>query len=151
MVLRRALYFGQFPLAVALPAWVFVSRGILADGVGAQLVAYAFVCPIITVALASIAGLIVARKGVRDAKAVSWRDAEWLGAIWVGLLAYGFFALPLLAVLVTLLIIAAFWFEAFELFNEAKARVKTAFEVGPNPVRYRGDVIVISPPDEVQR
>jgi len=162
MLLRRSLFFAQFPLAIALPAWVLVSRGIIADGIGAQLVVYLFVCPIVTVALAAISGLIVARKGVRLDRAISWRDAEWLGAIWLSLLGYGFFAFPLLAVLVVLLIIAGFWFEVIELFNETRARVKTALDLGPTtgrskgpgvsaPGRYSGQVIVIEPSDDSQK
>lgn len=150
MWLRRSLFFAQFPLAIALPAWVFVTRGILADGVGTQLVAYAFICPIITLALGAIAAVIVARKEVRLERAISWHDAEWQGAIWVLLFAYGFVGWPLFAVLVTLLIIAGFWFEVFELFNETRARMKTALQVGPVRAssRYRGDVVVIEPSDD---
>lgn len=151
MWLRRLLFVAQFPFAVALSAWVFVTRGILADGIGAQLVVYAVVCPVVTLALMAVSGLIVARKGVRLDRAISWYDAEWLGAIWLSLFGFGLFAQPLLAVLVALLIIGAFWFEAFELFNETRARVKTALDLGPTPTRYRGDVIVIAPPDEVGR
>lgn len=156
MWLRRLLFVAQFPFAVALSAWVFVTRGILADGIGAQLLAYAFVCPIITLALMAVSGVIVARKGVRLDRAVSWYDAEWLGVIWLLLFAFGLFAQPLLAVLIALVIIAAFWFEVFELFNETRARVKTALDLGPTGAprgqgRYRGDVIVVAPPDELKR
>lgn len=162
MLLRRSLYFAQFPLAVVLPAWVLVSRGIIADGIGAQLLVYMFVCPVVTVALAAIAGLIVARKGVRLRRAISWQDAAWQGTIWLLLFAYGFFALPLLAVLVAVVIIAGFWFEVIELFNETRARVKTALDLGPTtgsskgpgvsaPGRYSGQVIVIEPSDDSQK
>ena len=162
MLLRRSLYFAQFPLAVVLPAWVLVSRGIIADGIGAQLLVYVFVCPVVTIALIVIAGLIVARKGVRVSKAISWHDAAWQGAIWLSLFGYGFFALPLLAVLVALLVIGAFWFEVIELFNETRARVKTALDLGPTtgrasgpgvsaPGRYSGQVIIIEPSDDTQK
>jgi len=159
MLLRRSLYFAQFPLAVVLPAWVLVSRGIIADGIGAQLVVYIVICPIVTLALGAIAGLVVARKGVRLDRAISWHDAEWQGAIWLSLFGYGLFAFPLLAVFVVVLIIAGFWFEVIELFNETRARVKTALDLGPTtgsskgpgvsaPGRYSGQVIVIEPSDD---
>lgn len=162
MLLRRALYFAQFPLAIALPAWVLVSRGIIADGIGAQLIVYIVICPIVTLALGAISGLIVARKGVRLERAISWRDAEWQGAIWLSLFGYGLFAFPLLAVLVVLLIIVGFWFEVIELFNETRARVKVALDLGPTdgrakgpgvsaPGRYSGQVIVIEPNDDPRK
>ena len=52
MLLRRALYWVQFGMAVALPVWVLVSRGIVADGVGWQLVIYLMLCPILFLTLA---------------------------------------------------------------------------------------------------
>ena len=92
-------------------------------------------------------------------RAISWRDAEWQGAIWLSLFGYGLFAFPLLAVLVVLLLIVAFWFEVIELFNEARARVKVALDLGPTTGRSRGpgvsapggqsgQVIIIEPSDD---
>ena len=34
MIVRRAVYRLLIPLAVVLPVWVLIGRGILADGIG---------------------------------------------------------------------------------------------------------------------
>jgi len=145
MLLRRALYWVQFGMAVALPVWVLVSRGIVADGIGWQLVIYLVLAPVLFVALALLVALTLARKQVRDTRAVSWWDALGLLITWAAIITYGLFALPLLAVIVVLAVVALFWLITWELVTETRARVKNFFDAGaPSPApRQIPDVIVV--------
>ena len=152
MLLRRSLYYAQFAMAIIMPTWVLVSRGILADGVGAQLVVYLVVCPILTIAMVVMATIIAARGSVRTAKALAWRDVALQIAIWLTLFTYGLFAYPLLAVVVVLLVIGGFWLELVELLREAKTWVVQMLDVPAAKPRSNIDgptsgpnVIVIPP------
>ena len=153
MLFRRAVYIAMFPAAVLLPLWVLITRGIVADGIGWAFLAYLFACPILFVLMAIVSALITARKSVRDARAVSWRDAAVLTALWVAVAASGIFAVPLLAVAVVVLVIGSFWLAGWELLTETRARVNT-FMTGleataqgtPTTVTpSKADVIVITP------
>jgi hypothetical protein len=144
MIIRRSLYYAQFALAVVAPAWVLVMRVAAADAIQSSLLVYVILCPIMTVALAAITGVIVARKSVRTTKSVSWIDVAALVSIWVTLFFYGVFAEPLLAVLVIMLIIVGFWAAAYQLFVETKSRVKTLL----NPV---DEGVYVVPPNRLSR
>lgn len=133
MLLRRSLYYAQFAMAIIMPTWVLVSRGILADGVNAQLIVYLVTCPLLTIAMVVMATLIAARGSVRAAKAVSWRDAALQTGIWLTLFFYGVFAVPLLAALAVLLLIGGFWLVLVEFLREAKNWVTNLFETAPAP------------------
>jgi hypothetical protein len=157
MIIRRAVYLAQFVLAVVLPVWILVSRGIVADGLGWQFVAYLVACPVLFVALAAIAGIVSARKSVRAARAVSWLDAGLLGGLWVLLVLHGLFAIPLLAALIVILVIATFWVVSWELFDETRTRVKSFLDLGPYgpPLQgakptpdfvQQGSTIIVPPP-----
>lgn len=152
MLLRRSLYYAQFAMAIIMPTWVLVSRGILADGVGAKLIVYLVLCPILTIAMVVMATIIAARGSVRAAKALAWRDVALQVAIWLTLFTYGLFAFPLLAVLVVLLVIGGFWLVLVELLREAKTWVTTMLDVPATKPRSNIDgptsgpnVIVIPP------
>ena len=129
MLLRRSLYYAQFAMAIIMPTWVLVSRGILADGVGAKLIVYLVLCPLLTIAMVVMATIIAARGSVRASKALAWRDVALQIAIWLTLFTYGLFAYPLLAVLVVLLVIGGFWLVLVELLREAKTWVTTMLDV----------------------
>jgi hypothetical protein len=129
MLLRRSLYYLQFAMAIIMPTWVLVSRGILADGVGAKLIVYLVLCPLLTIAMVVMATIIAARGSVRASKALAWRDVALQIAIWLTLFTYGLFAYPLLAVLVVLLVIGGFWLVLVELLREAKTWVTTMLDV----------------------
>ena len=129
MLLRRSLYYAQFAMAIIMPTWVLVSRGILADGVGAELIVYLVVCPILTIAMVVMATTIAARGSVGAAKALSWRDVALQSTTWLALFVYGLFAYPLLAVAVVLLVIGGFWFVLVELLREAKTWVTGMLDV----------------------
>ena len=124
MVVRRVVYRLLFPLAVVLPTWVLISRGIIADGIGWQFVAYLFIAPVLFVALMMIGAVIIATPGVRSAKAVSWPDAAVLIALWLVLIASGFFAYPALAVAAVLLVLGAFWLVVYEFVHETRRRLQ---------------------------
>jgi hypothetical protein len=144
MVLRRALFWAQFGMAVALPVWVLVSRGIVADGIGWQLVIYLVLAPVLFIALGLVVALTVARKRVRETRAVSWRDAVALLVTWAAIFTYGLFAFPLLAVIVVLAVVALFWLVTWELVTETRDRVKTFFDAATAPApRQIPDVIVV--------
>ena len=72
MLTRRAFFYWQIIGAFLLPSWVLVGRGIIDDGVGWDFVLYLVLCPILCVVMLAVAGLTVARKKVRTARAVSW-------------------------------------------------------------------------------
>jgi capsular polysaccharide biosynthesis protein len=144
MILRRGVYWAQFAMAVLLPLWVLVSRGIIADGIGWQFVVYLVLCPMLFVALAALVGLTVARKRVRTTRATSWLDAAALLVVWAAVFTYGLFALPALAAVVVLSIVAGFWVAVWQLVTETRDRVKGYFEAGQvQQPRVIPDVIVV--------
>ena len=153
MLLRRSLYYAQFAMAIIMPTWVLVSRGILADGVGAELIVYLVVCPILTIAMVVMATIISARGSVRAAKALAWRDVALQTAIWLALFTYGLFAYPLLAVVVVLLVIGGFWLVLIELLREAKTWVTKMLDVPPAKPRPNidgptsGPNVIVVPPE----
>ena len=147
MILRRGVYWAQFGMAVLLPIWVLISRGIIADGIGWQFVVYVVLGPILFLALAALLGVTIARKRVRTTRAVSWLDVASLLVIWAAVFSYGLFALPALAVLVVLSIVAGFWVAVWQLVTETRDRVKGYFDAGPRQIP---DVIVV-PPESVSR
>jgi hypothetical protein len=158
MLLRRAMYFAQFPLAAVLPLWVLISRGIIADGIGLTFIVYLIACPVLFVALAVLTGLVAARKSVRVDRAVSWPDAAVLGALWISLVAYGFYALPLLATAIVLLLIGGFWFVLSQWVAETSRRVREAIDMTPRPqfvstppMRQRTDpTVIVVPPESIK-
>ena len=152
MVLRRALYWAQFGMAVALPIWVLVTRGIIADGVGWQFVIYLVLAPVLFVTLGVLLALSVILARVRGARVLSWPDVAVLLVMWASIITYGLFALPALAVVVVLSIVAGFWVVVWELATATRARVKTFFEGGtaPSEPKRIPDVIVV-PRDPLSR
>ena len=152
MVLRRALYWAQFGMAVALPIWVLVTRGIIADGVGWQFVIYLVIAPILFVTLSVLLALSVILARVRGTRVLSWPDVAVLLVMWASIITYGLFALPALAVVVVLSIVAGFWVVVWELATATRARVKTFFEGGtaPSEPKRIPDVIVV-PRDPLSR
>jgi len=159
MSYRRILYLGQFVAAVALPTWVLVSRGILGDGVGWEILVYLFACPALSLAMIVVGGLINARFSVRSARAVAWRDALLLSGWYLVIFAYGLWAFPVLAVGVVVFAVAAFWVSAWALFRETRARLQgivADFEQAaqapgmPSPTLEPRRIIVINP-DDTQR
>ena len=161
MILRRALYYALMPMAVVLPLWLLITRGIVADDSGWMFVVFLITSPILFVLLAIQAGLVLARKQVRSEKAVSWIDVGFLLAIWVSLVLYGVFAILPIAVISAIAIGATFWVVTVELIQETRARVKgyvddMAFTSAQRPTRRAvqtpGDAgrIIVVPPDAIE-
>lgn len=152
MSVRRVVYRLIFPLAVVLPAWVLIGRGIVADGIGWQFVAYLFIAPVLFVALIATGGIIVARSEVRAERAVSWADAGVLIALWLALIGAGLFAYPWIAVCVVLLVLGLFWLAIWELiastrrvFAEFNERVQAQAQGNRQPAPIdMGEVIVVT-------
>jgi hypothetical protein len=124
MLYRRILYLGQFVAAVLLPTWVLVSRGLLDDGIGWELLVYVIICPFLSITMLIVSGVIAARGSVRSARAVSWLDAGLLTAWYLAIVAYGFWAWTILAVLVVLLTVGMFWSSVWQFFTETRARFR---------------------------
>lgn len=136
MLYRRILYLAQFVAAVLLPTWVLVSRGLLDDGIGWQLVVYVIVCPFLSIAMLAVSGLISARASVRATRSVSWLDAGLLTAWYLAIFSYGLWAWTILAVLVVVLTVALFWASVWQLFTETRARFRglvAGFEEAAKP------------------
>ena len=151
MIVRRAVYRLLIPLAVVLPVWVLIGRGILADGIGWAFIAYLVICPILFVAMMVIGGMMLVRPDAREAKAVSGWDAAVMIGLWLVLIASGFYAVPAVAVLAVVLVLAGFWLALFELIGETGRRVQATVDamsapmqpIQPPPVDI-GHVTVIS-------
>ena len=125
MILRRALYYALMPMAVALPLWLLISRGIVADDSGWMFVIYLITSPILFVLLAILTALVLARKQVRVEKAVSWIDVGFLLTVWVSLVLFGIFGITPIAAISALAVVASFWAVIAELVDETRSRVKT--------------------------
>jgi len=128
MVVRRVVYRLLFPLAVLLPVWVLVGRGILLDGIGWSFLGYLIVCPILFVLLLLIGGLVVWRPGVRQERAVSAWDAAVLIVLWLVLVAAGFVAHPAIVAAAVVLVLGAFWFALWEQLTEGRRRFRAAMD-----------------------
>lgn len=154
---RRALHRGQFIAAIVLPAWVLISRGIIDDGVGWQLLVYLIACPILFVAMVAVGGIISARPTVREQRAVSALDAALLSAWYVAIVSYGLWASSTLAVAIVVLGIVLFWLSVVSLFRDTRARLQVmmaGFEdanraaSGPSFDNEPRRIIVINPDED---
>jgi hypothetical protein len=156
VIIRRAFYSALFGAAVLLPAWNLVGWGVFGGG-GWVLIGVILGSGALALAMLGLAGLVYARKSVRQNRAVSWPDAALLAASYAAVIALGFYsgATTLLVIAVILVLIATFWTALWELVAETRKRVReafAAFEVPPpqstgRPVdatpRMDGEYIVI--------
>lgn len=130
MIFRKALYWWLFPSAVVLPVWVLIGWAAFNQGSGWSFLGLLVLCPILFVALIAVGGIMMARKSVRDARAVSWLDTGLLAGSSASIIAFGFFpagATGWLAVLGVLFFLAIFWLGLWELVSEARARVQVSY------------------------
>jgi hypothetical protein len=81
MAIRRVLYRLLWPAVFVLPLWVLVGRAFFGVPLGLQVLGQ----------LVLVAGVVTARRSVRDARAVSWLDAGLLLLTWAAQVALGFF------------------------------------------------------------
>ena len=134
MLLRRALFYWQFTAAVLLPIWVIAMRGLNSSASGWDLVVYIVLGGILGVSMFAVAAITTARKGVRMSRALSNRDALALGAWHLAIIAYGIVDSGIIATLIVLLTVVAFWNAVIQLFTETRDRVKNAFALPDFPV-----------------
>jgi len=127
-MIRRAFYYWQFIAVIVLPLWVLIGRGVFGSSVGWDFVLFLLLCPILAFALVAIAGLTTARKSVRSERAVSWIDAGVLAAWHTVIIAYGFMDAPLLAALIVIVAVAAFWIALWQLVTETRDRFNSLVE-----------------------
>jgi hypothetical protein len=160
---RRGVFFAMFGAVVVLPVWLLVSRGIIFTDTGWDFLGYLVLAPVLAVALAAVAGVVWARKSVREARTVSPLDAGLLTAWYVSILLYGASGdesvATTVAVLGVILGVASFWAAVWQLVRETRSRFRnivTTFEQqampgggrgpGSDPGANSGPVIRIDPP-----
>lgn len=130
MIIRKAFYWWLFPSAVVLPVWLLVGWAAFHEGSGWSFLGLLVLCPVLFVALVAVGGIMMARKSVREARAVSWRDTGLLAGWSASIVAFGFFpagATGWLAVLGVLFFLAVFWVGLWELVTETRARVQETY------------------------
>jgi hypothetical protein len=130
VIIRKAFYWWLFPSAVVLPVWLLVGWAAFHEGSGWTFLGLLVLCPILFLALAAVGGIMRARKSVRAARAVSWRDAGLLAGWSASIAGFGFFpagATGWLAVLGVLFFLATFWVGLWELVTETRTRVQETY------------------------
>jgi hypothetical protein len=157
MLVRRAFFYWQTAAAIVLPIWLLVGWGIWGSSAG-ELVGAAITAPILVIALLIVVGLVIARRSVREARAVSWIDVGVLAFWHAMLIGLGFYGAGAgwFAVLSVIGALVAFWTVVWQLFRETRKRVQAAFDeiqrgAAPNGRRApvdAGEYIVIQPRDD---
>lgn len=150
VIIRKAFYWWLFPSAVVLPAWLLVGWAAFSKGSGWSFLGLLLLCPILFVAMLVVDGIVMARRSVRERRAVSWYDVGLFAAWHVAIIAFGFFppgATGWLAVIGILLFVAIFWVVLWELLTETRARVQQTFDAYQRAAQPRevpkpeGDVV----------
>lgn len=75
----RAAFWAFAGAIIALPAWIMFGRGLAGAPLGELLLLQAFLGPGLAIMIALVVGITVARKEVRRARAVTWRDVRLIG------------------------------------------------------------------------
>ncbi|WP_374010835.1 hypothetical protein [Leifsonia sp. LS-T14] len=130
MIIRKAFYWWLFPAAVVLPVWVLVGWAAFSQGSGWSFLGLLVLCPILFVAMLVVSGIVIARRSVREKRAVSWWDVALFAAWHLTVIGFGFFVPGLtgwFAVAGILLFIATFWVALWQLLTETRARVQQTF------------------------
>jgi len=91
MAIRRVLFRLLWPAVFVLPLWVLFGRAFFGVPLGLQVLGQLVLVPLLFVGQAVAAGVVTARRSVRDDRAVSWVDAGLLTLTWAAQLALGFF------------------------------------------------------------
>lgn len=131
VIIRKAFYWWLFPSAVVLPAWLLVGWAAFSQGSGWSFLGLLVLCPILFIAMLVVGGIVMARRSVREQRAVSWWDVALFAAWHLSIIGFGFFvpgATGWFAVLGILLFAAIFWVSLWELLTETRARVQLTFE-----------------------
>jgi len=148
--IRKAFYWWLFPSAVVLPAWLLVGWAAFNQGSGWSFLGLLLLCPILFVAMLVVGGIVMARRSVREARAVSWYDVGLFAPWHLTIIGFGFFTPGLsgwFAVLGILLFVAVFWVAVWELLRETRTRVQQTFDAYQRAAQPRqvpqpeGDVV----------
>ena len=91
MTMRRVFYRLLWVAVFVLPLWVLLGRAFVGVPLGLQFVGQLLLVPLLFVGQAVATGVVVGRRSVRQAKAVSWADVGLLTLSWLGQLGLGFF------------------------------------------------------------
>ncbi|WP_423918113.1 hypothetical protein ACPEEZ_09770 [Frigoribacterium sp. 2-23] len=91
MVLRRVFFRLLWVAAFVLPVWVLVGRAFFGVPLGLQFLGQIVLVPLLFIGQVLVTALILARRSVRQNRAVSWLDASLLTLSWLAQLALGFF------------------------------------------------------------
>jgi hypothetical protein len=126
MLLRRAFYYALFGAFVVLPVLLLIGRGLILAGSGWDFALLLLVSPILGVFMLVVAGFTMARKSVRQDRALSWLDVGVHFVWYLSIIAASAFAHPAVAALVIVVSVAAFWLALWQLFTETRRRVKSA-------------------------
>ncbi|SEI17534.1 hypothetical protein SAMN04515692_11710 [Leifsonia sp. CL147] len=128
--IRKAFYWWLFPSAVVLPVWLLIGGAAFDQGSGWSFLGLLLLCPFLFVAGLVLGGIVMARRSVRQSRAVSWYDVGLFGAWHLAIIAFGFFphgVTPWLAVAGVLLFVATFWVSLWQLWRETRRRVQDTF------------------------
>lgn len=132
MWLQRLFFYLQFVAVVLLPAGIVVARASAPVSLGATDIVVFASWPLLALALAGVLGITWARKQVRSTKSVSWTDVGVLSAWYATAILYAALiasasvtAVGLVAGLLTLVSVGAFWAALWQLGRAAKRRVET--------------------------
>lgn len=91
MTMRRVFYRLLWVAVFVLPLWVLLGRAFFGVPLGLQFVGQLVLVPLLFTGQAVATGVVVGRRSVRRAKAVSWPDVGLLSLSWLGQLGLGFF------------------------------------------------------------
>ena len=132
MWLKRLFFYLQFAAVVMLPAWIVVARTSAPVSLGATDIVVFASWPLLAIALIGVLGITWARKQVRSTRSVSWTDVGVLTAWYATAVIYGSLIaaasvtpVGLVAGLLTLVSLGAFWSAIWQLGQAAKRRVET--------------------------
>lgn len=132
MWLRRLFFYLQFAALVLLPAWIVVARALAPVSLGATDIVVFASWPLLAIALLGVLGITWARKQVRSTRTVSFTDVAVLAAWYATAVVFGALiasasvtAVGLVAGLLTLVSMGAFWSAIWQLGQAAKRRVET--------------------------
>ncbi|MFD1715878.1 hypothetical protein ACFSBZ_15500 [Amnibacterium flavum] len=156
MLVRRGFFYWQTAAAIVLPVWLLIGWGIWGTS-AAGFIGVAFLAPVLVLALLVIVGLTLARKSVRETRAVSWLDVGILTVLHLSLIGLGFFgpSASWFAIVSVIAAIAAFWSAIWQLVTETRNRVRAVFDEiqraaapqgAQRPPIDAGEYIVIDPP-----
>jgi hypothetical protein len=144
-----------------LPVWLLIGWGVWGTSSG-SLFAVAVTAPILVLALLIVVGLTLARRSVRERRAVSWLDVGVLAFWHAMLIGLGFFgdSAGWFVVFGVIGGIVAFWSAIWQLVTETRRRVRAVFDdiqraAAPQPIRREpidaGEYIVLPQVDDRSR